>query len=373
MTGKAGSLKFKVYKGRDGLAEFRKKWQALEQSNPDVAFYKRSAWYGCYLQALAIDEQSVFFYTVYNGGELTAVFPLRLVDRQFKKINLRVLQFPSHSHMALSACLIKNHDEACSIIKQLIQYINHHTDLKFDLLYLSNVLDHSSLGGALKANTLLRHFSDHTAQSFTIECKQTYDETVAHINSKFRRNVSRFERKAEKEGELSFEIFPGEHGLRLDEFIDIEHDSWKGKSGSAIKCHPHLIEFYKCLAKEFTYPACFFVGLLKLNGEAMAGQIGIRTGNTLNLLKIGYRDHYSKLGPGNIMLSHTIKYCVQDKDIKVLNIVTGPEWAEKWKSHVSPVYNHFIYNTTPIGMIGYGYHILKEACKVIMKWKNKVN
>jgi len=205
--------------------------------------------------------------------------------------------------------------------------------------------------------------SEQRGSSYVIRCnKASADENMAHVSSRFRRNMRRLRKRAEGIGPVTFEACRGaqasSEGLPL--FLDVEHDSWKSASGSSIASEERLVRFYEAVSRmEGSGRECQ-VNLLKIGGETAAAQFGIRSGRTYYMLKIGYRDSYSEIGPGNLLLSDTIEYFTRDPGIDTINLVTAPPWAEKWKSHEVPLASHFIYRNSLRGFVASGAMKMKS-------------
>jgi hypothetical protein len=121
----------------------------------------------------------------------------------------------------------------------------------------------------------------------------------------------------------------------LDQFIEVEDDSWKGTLKSSIASSDVLKNFYTSVARRFDGEIACRINLLRLGDETIAAQFGIISAEVYFMLKIGYRQQYSALGPGNLLLAAALKQYARDPSVKKVNLVTCPTWADKWQTHAS--------------------------------------
>ena len=348
---KAADLSFKIY---NNIEDIKAAWDMLANHSSDYQFYHKPVWFEAFIKNLSNPENKLLFISIHQHHELLGIIPLEYCIVKKMMFRLKVLRMPEHSHLYLYDCLIKEQLQPF-ILELLLDFLQYQSKFKWDVIFFSGTTENSNISKIFTHSQVENSYSVAHQASSSIQCKDNYEATVAHISSKFKRNLSRLQRKAEKLGALSYisyhyndENNPLLFSEYYQNFLDVEHDSWKAATKTAIKCDKKLIGFYQYLAENFAPPDSCVINLLKLNDEVIAVQFGIKVGDQLNLLKIGFREQYKGIGPGNIILSYTLKDCIQ-KGIKKVNIVTAPPWAEKWKSHSTQLYRHFIFNSSIAG------------------------
>jgi|GEM_PF-1614867 len=352
-------------------------WNELGARLSHYHFYHKPAWFKAYSQSLFNPENRLLFITVHTDNKILGLIPLEFLTLKKYIWPLKILRLPFNSHLDLSDCLICEsiYD---TVLEQLIHFINQQKTLKWDVFFMGGTPEdsHANKIFANSDNINNCYSVQHGASSY-IQCKQSYDESIAHIASKFRRNISRLERKAEKQGKLDYYSYPCSIKNQSDlfqqyyqTFLDVEADSWKSKIQTAIKDNPPAVLFYQKLGEYFKAPDTCVINLLKLDDDVIAVQFGVRVDKRLNLLKIGFRQNYKGIGPGNIILSHTLKNSIE-QNIKVVSTTTAPAWAEKWKSDSQKVYRHFIFNRTLGGLFAkMAFLLLPSYKKLKLQWQN---
>jgi hypothetical protein len=70
---------------------------------------------------------------------------------------------------------------------------------------------------------------------------------------------------------------------------------------------------------------------LEFDGKPVAGHMATRFGRSLVLLKIGYDENYSRLGPGNLLFHHIVARAFADDGIDEINCTTDKPWHANWQ------------------------------------------
>ncbi|MFK5986463.1 MAG: GNAT family N-acetyltransferase [Pseudomonadota bacterium] len=370
-----------LFKLHQNIEEIEQQWTKLGEQQQQFYFYQKPDWFKTISQTLinktnAKNNNKLYYIGIYQQSTLLGIIPIEYLQLKKFGLSLKVICFPTHSLLDLSDCLIHQSIQPF-VLEELIKFLNNNKDLLWDVIFFSATPEYSCTN-KLFANKHIKNYYcvKHGASSF-INCENTFEKTTAHISSKFKRNLKRLERKAEKQGELSYHTFLSQAKNQNEsekvqqqfeqayqDFLDIEADSWKSGTHTAIKCKQQSIQFYQQLAKNFQYPDNCLINILKINNQAIATQIGIIIGKQLNLLKIGFRQDYKSIGPGNIILSHTIKQAIQHKN-KQISTVTAPRWAEKWKSDSVILYRHIIFKASLSGFMAKLFFLLLPLLKKI--------
>ncbi len=346
-------MDFKLYLSLEGLNELEADWCRLAEQVPDVQFYQLAYWYKSYLQVLHTGAQSVFFVAAYEQGEISFVLPLQCVTENVLGVKAVSLQLPTHPHMSLLDGLVSEMALSPSLLSELLVFLNQQKGLSWDWLYFRKVSEKSSLQKIFNSPENKKNiFVRADSESYFIDCEKNVDDALSHLSSKFRRNVRRQERNAASLGELHFESLQGDSLLScLDEFLILEASGWKGQADSAILCHEKIVSFYKLIIKYQNPQNKCAINVLRLDGKLIAAQFSIINGSTMNLLKIAYDEKLAKIAPGNVLLLKVIQYCTESKNIHQLCFVTGPKWAEKWKSGKRNICVFQLFNKTFKGQL----------------------
>lgn len=349
-------ITFRRYTGLDGLIALKDDWKQLIKYVSDDQYLHAYEWHLSYMQALTEPDAECFYYCAYINKQPVAIFPFCIEKNKTKLITLNFITLPQHSHVTLHDFIIHD-DMLCKrhLIKDLISAIKA-DGTKWDYLLFTSVIEGSKSQLQLDYEAYSPSIKNIIDDSYSIDLSDTYEETISHLPGNFRRNIARLERKASKQGELDLvQIrFDEEHGNNyLYQFIEIENDSWKGKNNSSIKSNQKFIDYYKHLTGNFSNGSYAVINFLRQNNEMIAGQFAIYHKNRLNLLKIGYREAYSGIGPGNILLAYTLRDFIDNSDCTNINIITSPKWADKWYNNSKKVYSYYLFNRSFKGYSAY--------------------
>lgn len=351
---------YKYYKGSDGLKSLQSSWKALVDIDDASELLHSYEWLLSYLEALSDDPESLIFYCAYINEKLVAIFPLILKKTKIYGISISTLCFPNHSHITLhDFVMASTYRVKANVVNGLISALRNEAEIKWDFIVFSSVIEGSNTQTQIDHERMPLTIKISIDNSYSIDCSETYEQTVSHIPGNFRRNIARLERKAIKQGELGFKsikLSDDTYDEYIKQFIDIEDDSWKGDNKSSIKSSDVFINYYHALKRNFNDDNPCVINFLTQNGELIAGQFAILYKNRLNLLKIGFRSKYSNIGPGNILLSYTLKDCIDNSNCTNVNIITAPKWADKWKNNSKPVFTYYIFNKTARGIACYYFY-----------------
>ena len=203
---KENILEFKILTGLNGITEIADEWKYLVKKNNTQEFYHTYEWHLTYIEHLCDNPDSVKFIFAYKNNELIAIFPLTIETRKFSIFSIKVLQFPSHSHITLHDLIIKRDIVPLNnLITEMLRFCSNQADLKWDITCLASVIEGSNIEQQIDTEKPYLTKKQYIGQSYSISSKGSYDETTSHIPKSFRRNIARQERKASKQGNISFE------------------------------------------------------------------------------------------------------------------------------------------------------------------------
>lgn len=313
------------------------------------------------------DADELLLVVAESDEGLIGVFPLQLERRARFGVAVRRLQFPAHAHAVTCDFLVHPSLYGMQVFSQLIEYLHKSADVRWDIMQLAR----SPLGSC--SDRLATEDEIYLGRSVVsgsiseIECGAQGRDPLSHLSGRFCRNLARLERRAARQGELALQSYTIdtdiEEGLRL--FVDIENDGWKGEAGSSIASAANLQEFYRSLALGFAGKSRCCINILRIGGEPVAANFGIISNGTYFILKIGFRQRYATLGPGNLLLVATLRHFSEDLHVHIVNLVTSPEWAEKWKTNAKPVRTHTVFRNSLKGRLLYVMMHTKDWLKSI--------
>jgi CelD/BcsL family acetyltransferase involved in cellulose biosynthesis len=348
------ATQIELYCGRQGLANLREEWVRLSTALPRKRFCHLFVWYDAYLSALENRPDDVYFFVCKHAGTI-AVFPFRRSMRRRRGLKLRVLELPHHPHMNLTDFILDPSAGDGTLLRRVIDHIRALPDFDWDEIYLPTVTHDSAIARLFERDLLPRTVRVARRQAAFVRCDEPYEAVANRFRGRFRRNLRRLTRRAAETGTLDYRSYrtPVELELAFPHLLEVEAAGWKGRQGTAIECDPKTVQFYQHLMRGADPEARCIINLMTLNGICVAGQFCMLVDGVLYVLKIGYRERYARLAPGHLLMTHVIRRCCDDPDVRAISFVLNPSWTRLFRPELLPVYDFHISNHTWRGWITY--------------------
>ncbi len=352
---KQQKITIKSFKGRDGLLLIKDDWIQLTNAIKK-RFLHLYQWYESYVNSIGKHEKEIIFIVLYQEESPILIFPLNISCRKILGFTFDTLEIPDHPHIDLSDIISKNNIDFSEAIKLIQQHLREVIYIKYDYIFLPHLLADAS------CYHFLYNLSSHlTAWENAGKCDYITVNSYPAVYERYSKNFKRRLKKARKKLlELPNVLFiSAKGGSDLDksyeEFLTVEASGWKGEQGNctAIKLHPELREFYRTLAYNYAKFNGCEINLLKIGNHCIAGQFCLKVEETIYVLKIGYDEAYSHIGPGNILLENLIERAAEDKTLRYVNLITGSEWHALWKPKHFKVIRAYIFRKSFLGLVAF--------------------
>ena len=149
-------------------------------------------------------------------------------------------------------------------------------------------------------------------------------------------------------GEVEISVASKTDNLRrhLDSFMITEASGWKGVSGTAIASDPNYKEFFYQLTDALSPIDACEITLLNLDGNSIAGLIGLVIDDTYYALKIAYAEKYSNMSPGLVLLDQVFRQLSEQGTIQECNFITNINWMSRWNPDTNAVCKVLIFNNS---------------------------
>jgi CelD/BcsL family acetyltransferase involved in cellulose biosynthesis len=328
-------LSFELFRGREGLEQLAPSWTALADSLPGARFVHYPQWYRSYLASLEPNPQLVQFVAAYRDGGLIGVLPLQFQSKLTRWLRPRILGTIEHDEMQSSDFIFARTTENADLVYQLVRWLRRQSTLTWHELRLRKVRADSAIAHCMRSHSPKATVALCHDGSGYFNTGGSFEQATAEISGSFKRNLRRLAKRAASDAPLRFESYRRLEDLEaaFATFVDIEASGWKGDSGSssAIRCRPEMFAFYKTLVAEYGAGGACVINILWHGDTAVAGQFCLKTGSTLNVLKIGFSDAHSSFAPGNLLLERTIQRACEDPETDIVSLVNQPSWAKAFK------------------------------------------
>lgn len=206
-------------------------------------------------------------------------------------------------------------------------------------------------------------------------------EFYNQLPGRLKNTLKRCRKKAEGQGKLRFEIIQQSEQLdrALNDLFEVEYKSWKGRDGTAIKCHKDVETFYRRFAHWSMQHNHLLLFMLKLDDTLIAADYCLYYGQTVFLLKPGYNESFGHIAPGNLLHSEVFKYLFESSQFTIYNFLGACEpWKMEWTSKTGNYGQIKVYPKTIKGRSLYAFEcgwkdLLKEipAARRFKSWLNR--
>lgn len=335
------------------LKKRRNEWNSLFQRCGNH-FYQEWDWYFGLRRYLIKNIEFIF---IENQGELVGILPITF-DRKTK-----VLSLPYCSQTDLVDCLFDVSKLDANFLWKLKSYLDaNYRNWKF--LENRRLLE-DSCSWILFSNKQLRSDIDPSGKNSYFV---TVSESDLRISGKQRRNVTRNQRHLYNCNlALSFEFCASDQESIRD-FLVLEDKGWKGKNGrkTSILSDTENVGFYKFVANSFATSNKLNVCRFRVGDKTIASNLTVLNRNIQYIIKTSYDPGYRVYSPGSILLLNLLNYAVESETRNAVNLVTGPQWADRWHPESRPIYWGKVFNDNLAGNLAWFGIRLKDRVRRVI-------
>lgn len=184
------------------------------------------------------------------------------------------------------------------------------------------------------------------------------------MSSGRRSDLRGYRRRAERLGEVEFEIIPSEVSTldqHLEELFRLEASGWKGREGSAILCHPHIHRFYTEYARSAAEAGMLRLFFLRIGGKTVAARLAVEHSKRLWDLRMGYDESFSRCAPGVLLTHETLRYAV-DQGLEAYEFLGRAEaWERHWPCEEEEYASTRVYPFSLQGQLA----LVQDGCRLI--------
>ncbi len=312
-----------------GLLALGPEWEELvESALEENAYYTRQ-----YCNALLnhIEKRPLKAIAVWKGDNLIALWPF-VSDRLHWGGLISLNKAWTTDYTTTSIPLIDKRwvDEAvCALLKAMGA-----THSGSDIWLLPNINLDGPVNRALKTEMSKQSLPSQTFDPFeraVLSKRGTFEEHMKeHVSKKRRKDLRRNRKRLDELGEVTWTAHESgpELDAAIDAFLKIEASGWKGDRGTALDCTDATRAFAKEAFGNTNGKGITRADALRLDGNTVAINLTLITGNTGFTIKCAYDDAYKGQSVGLLLEEEMIRSVLED------------DWVERLDS--SAVSGHLI-------------------------------
>jgi hypothetical protein len=314
----------------DALVPHLRAWDCLAWEAPQRTPVLLPGWIEAFIHHRLKPTESWLCSFAYLGERLVGVLPVIVIPHPVLGRRRPLLRTPVDVH-TVSGDITLAQDCAPAAFKALLAEVGcevpHHLGIELRAVRNNSPVwlalrDRTS--GYIVCNGLCRRYS-------FLDLKEGSKSYWAGL-SKMRQSLRRARRRLEQRGPISVELRTGFSAGEdfLWEFLALEASGWKGRMGTAILNDPNLVAFYTALVRNFANRGRLEWHGIRVGGRLVAGQLGVRCGMALILLKYAYDEDFAECSPGHLLTEAVFNDAFSRSELVEVNPMSSADHCGLW-------------------------------------------
>jgi CelD/BcsL family acetyltransferase involved in cellulose biosynthesis len=290
--------------------------------------FLRPGWIRAWARAFGSAELRAL--AAYRGAELAAILPF--CHRR------GVLTAPVNWHTPLFSFLAVDDEARAAVAEHIVS----HAHVRIDLGFL-DAEDPTVAACQAAAERFCRPTLSRIVMRspYVQVAGRGWDEYEQSLSRKFRKELSRMQRRLDELGSVTFELTcagPSELESLLSDGLRLESSGWKREQGTAITSSPQTLAFYEAIARWCTDRGWLRMAFLRLDGRAIAFDLCLEKARVMYVLKGGYDPDYRRFGPGALLtlasLRHAFRHQLESYELLGDDAPYKLEWTQTVRERV---------------------------------------
>ena len=327
--------------------------------------YLRPEWTFAYLDAYEPDAELTMV-TVRRHGDLIGILPLIRERSWFFGVSVRLLRDPVQRYAPDPfdiACAPADADAVAACVWDALR-----TRRDWDVIEL---VDLPETGAAWRLMQLAEQAGYPVGRRVSryspyVPISSDDSDPIAALpipTSKFRANLRRRMRNLEKIGPVQLKRWTEYSAERFDQFLELEHNGWKGRNGTSIRSGSRDVGYYRALAQGAGRNGYLSMYALECDGEPVAVHFGITDGRRYLVPKLTFSELHHEYAPGHLLIQEVIRDCAARGITEFDFMGDVMPWKLEWTDQLRTYHRVHIFNRTVAGRLAFRsrYTILPRA------------
>jgi CelD/BcsL family acetyltransferase involved in cellulose biosynthesis len=273
-----------------------------------------------------------------RGGEPVALIPLMYGFSRMYGLRVRQLEFLYNAHTPRCDFIVSRCP--ADVYRAVWQYLNE-IGTCWDVVKLPQLTSESPTITFLQEMAREDGLSVGcwpSAESPYLTLTGTWDDYQKDLDRKHHSNIRNRLNRLRKMGNVELEVVSTEDKIEhsLEAGFDIEAKAWKGRSGTAILCHPDLLAFYQKIAWRAAERGWLRLSFLSVNGRKIAFDYSLQYKNKLYVLKPGYDPEFAPLSPYNALCYLKLRDAFENGLSEYDFLGMKDDWKLNWTGATRP-------------------------------------
>jgi len=315
----------------EGLAKHRKEWDKLVSKIESVSPVQTFGWIHAFFIHKIKSRYPWVCIFAYRDEALVAVYPLMVLQESgLPGMRFRFFQLP-HDLFHTIRCdglVLPGYEEMTG------RFLEHLRTLykAIPVIRAQGIPLFSASNRCITAGSKPRFYRRNVPPEDYLKLNGDFQSYTDSLNSKFRREILRQERRLMERSKVNYrfnDIIRTNAG-NAELFMEIENSGWKGKKKTSITGNPGDIELFTSATNYFSENGWMRWNFLEADNVTIAAQLAVKINKVIYLWKIGYREEYSSIAPGNLLMYRFIEDAYQQGDVEEINFMNERGWLKEW-------------------------------------------
>jgi len=304
------------------LESIKEIWNELLRKSHTYAPYLTYGWFTTAWQCLDSDKE-LHVIVVKDDGEIISIAPFLNSRKKFLGISVNKLCYIRNANTPFQDFILTTKKEES--ITLILDYLKKKSRL-WNIIELDEMRADSITTELLRnicSSNGLSYHEEFKYNSWYLPIEQTWEECLAKLKSKTKKEFKRKLNRLERLGDLRLDIITNleEINSHLKIYLDLYERTWKGREKNP--------ELYYKIAEFFSKENSFFLYTLLLNDKPIAYLYSIKMNNILYGIKTTYDPSYYAFSPGIVLFYKSIQSMYDQGDIIEFEIGRGEEQFKK--------------------------------------------
>lgn len=299
------------------------------------SIFNGADWYKNFYENVAKIDGEVIFYCLYKNSEAAAILPIWYqLDKESKIFKVRHATTMSNYYSPIFELSFVDDlvslNEAYQVLISKIVSSEHPWDY-LDVFPTSD--KHKAALIEVCDSLKLSAFPYLLTQNYYQEDIVDYDSYISQRPSILKNTIKRKTKKLDKSVDWNIKIFQQQDDITeaLEKYHDVYKSSWK-----IAEPYPNFINGLVELSHRRGW---LRLGLLTIDGEAIAAQLWLVFGNTAYIYKLAYIKSFRNYSPGTILTNALVEHVIKTDKVSKIDFLTG---ADSFKLDWMTVYRELL-------------------------------
>lgn len=274
-----------------------------------------------------------------DNGKILGIAPLMFSVHAMFGLRMGKIEFIGTPASDYSNFILVEKGE--EVLNMFIDYLVNNLTEKWDYIELREIPETAEsliyLNGISGKSKLVQRRvlrAPRTNECPYLPLPKSFDVFLSRLNSKFRRDLRRYQRRLQEKFKVNFEDFSKTESYKegMEIMFDLHQRRWRGKGHRSIFCDQKVHDFHLDVARSFSERGWLSLSSLLADGEAVASLYGFRYRSKLYAYISGMNPAYHRYGVGNLLLRQVLENCIEE-ELTEFDFLRGNEpYKYRWNS-----------------------------------------